>query len=259
MTAKTDVRWTEQQRRAIEHGGGDLLVSAAAGSGKTAVLAERCARLVCEEGEGSCGVEGLLVLTFTDAAANEMRERIARAIRARLTDGVKRSGERVRWLRRQAAMVERATISTLHAFCARVLRQHFSEAGIDPAFELMDEEESRLMREEALEEVLARWHGLSGAEAVGFADFFEAYAQGKDGDCREMVLRVHQMLASTADPAGYVAASRKMYAAEGIGAVVERFVEGGGGGEVAAAGADGGAGVCGGAGTRGARGRWMRD
>jgi ATP-dependent helicase/nuclease subunit A len=219
------VRWTEQQRRAIEHGGGDLLVSAAAGSGKTAVLAERCARLVCDEGEGSCGVEGLLVLTFTDAAANEMRERIAKAIRARLTDGVKRSGERVRWLRRQAAMVERATISTLHAFCARVLRQHFSEAGIDPAFELMDEEEARLMREEALEEVLARRHGLSGEEGKGFADFFEAYAQGSDGNCREILLRVHQMLASTADPAGYVAASRRMYAVEGLGAVVGRFVK----------------------------------
>ncbi len=61
--------WTEQQWAAIAHVGGDLLVSAAAGSGKTAVLAERCARLVCDEVEGGCGVEGLLVLTFTEAAA----------------------------------------------------------------------------------------------------------------------------------------------------------------------------------------------
>ena len=117
--AGTQREWTPQQQRAIEHIGGDLVVSAAAGSGKTAVLAERCARLVCENVAGGCGVEELLVLTFTEAAANEMRSRIAGAIRERLgraPAGI--SAERRNWLERQAAMVERASISTLHAFCA---------------------------------------------------------------------------------------------------------------------------------------------
>ena len=157
---------TDEQRAAIEHVFGDLLVSAAAGSGKTTVLAERCARLVCDlpAEQGGCGVDGLLVLTFTDAAANEMRGRIARAIRKKL-DSPERSEaaggndrERMHWLRRQAAMVDRAGISTLHAFCARVLRQHFHEAKIDPAFEVMDEDEARLLRDEVLTDLLARWH-----------------------------------------------------------------------------------------------------
>ncbi len=218
------VRWTTAQRQAIEHGGGDLLVSAAAGSGKTAVLAERCARLVSEEVEGGCGVEGLLVLTFTEAAANEMKERIAKAIRARLTDSTPRTPERTRWLRRQAAMVDRATISTLHAFCARVLRHHFSEAAIDPAFELMDEEEARLIRDEALDEVLTKFHALPKDNDHGFANFFEAYAQGSDATCREVILRVFHMLASSADPAAYVATSRRTYSPAGIPDTLERFL-----------------------------------
>ncbi len=219
-------QWTAPQAAAIEHVFGDLLVSAAAGSGKTAVLAERCARLVCEGVEGGCGVEGLLVLTFTEAAANEMRERIAGAIRKKLKTAGAGGAEKVRWLQRQAAMVERATISTLHAFCARVLRQHFSEAKIDPAFELMDEDEARLIRDHVLDELLARWHALepTSADATAFADFFEAYAEGRDGNCREMILRVYFMLASTENPQRYVEASRENYRVGGSAAMVNRFV-----------------------------------
>src|SRR3954469_26026901 len=153
--------WTEPQLAAIEHVAGDLLVSAAAGSGKTAVLAERCARLVCDlRAEFRTGVENLLVVTFTEAAAAEMRTRIAQAIdrtqRAQSAGGIPE--EQRAWLRRQATMVDRASISTLHAFCARTLRQHFHEADVDPAFEVMDEDEARLLREEVLEQLMAKWH-----------------------------------------------------------------------------------------------------
>jgi ATP-dependent helicase/nuclease subunit A len=209
-----------------------LLVSAAAGSGKTAVLAERCARLVCEPdvADGGCGVDGLLVLTFTDAAANEMRGRIAEAIREKLRENTKHETRNTklqhqRWLRRQAAMVDRASISTLHGFCSRVLRQHFHEAQIDPAFEVIDEDEARLMRDEVLTDLLARWHKVA-REKDGelFAAFLEGYAQGRDATCRELILRVHRMLSSTADPAKYVADARGLYAKEGRQATVDRFV-----------------------------------
>ncbi len=228
--AKTRREWTEQQRRAIEHVAGDLVVSAAAGSGKTAVLAERCARLVCENVAGGCGVDELLVLTFTEAAANEMRSRISAAIAEKLRDAEmagRLTAERRGWLQRQAAMVERASISTLHAFCARVLRQHFHEAQIDPAFELVDEDETRLMREEAIEEVLAAWHRLPAddARAGAFADFFEGYAQGRDSNCRDMVLRVYTMLATTADPAGYIEETKKNHVGEGCRRMFDRFVQ----------------------------------
>ena len=90
--------WTEFQQAAIAHGAGELLVSAAAGSGKTAVLAERCARLVCEGWREGLGVDNLLVLTFTEAAAAEMKSRIAGALEAKLRtlDSQDRTGEEKR-------------------------------------------------------------------------------------------------------------------------------------------------------------------
>lgn len=223
-------KWTDSQQAAIEHVRGDLLVSAAAGSGKTAVLAERCARLVCEitEAEGGCGVDGLLVLTFTEAAANEMRGRIAEAIREKLKSGGRRNLERMRWLRRQAAMVDRASISTLHAFCARMLRQHFHEAQIDPSFEVIDEEEARLMRDEVLTDLLAKWHAKHAAmrgKHAAFAEFLEAYAQGRESACRDVILKVYRILSSTADPAGYVGMAREVYSATGAEKTLERYVK----------------------------------
>ncbi|HUO09188.1 MAG TPA: helicase-exonuclease AddAB subunit AddA [Phycisphaerae bacterium] len=229
--SKTTRDWTGPQREAIEHVAGDLVVSAAAGSGKTAVLAERCARLVCDGVKGGCGVDELLVLTFTEAAANEMRSRIAGSIRERLNReglgaGPQITAERRAWLQRQAAMVERASISTLHSFCARVLRQHFHEAQIDPGFELVDEDEARLMREEAIEEVLGRWHKLPADDSRGaaFAEFFEAYAQGRDSGCRDMILRVYTMLATTAAPAEYLDQCRGNHVGEGCARMFDRFV-----------------------------------
>ncbi len=185
-----------------------------------------------------------------------MRERIAKAIQGRLKEGGNISPERMRWLKRQGAMVDRAAISTLHAFCARVLRAHFAEVGIDPAFELMDEEEARLIREEALDEVMERWHrgatrnderGTMKGEAGEFAEFFEAYGQGKDGNVREMVLGVYRMLASVERPREYVEKSRRVYSMEGREEMVGRYVRGVIGGRLRMLGITGAAGGGGGA------------
>ena len=205
---------------------GDLVGVCGGGiQGRRRCWRSSCARLVCENVAGGCGVDELLVLTFTEAAANEMRSRIAGAILEKLRaaeEAGRLTVERRAWLQRQAAMVERASISTLHAFCARVLRQHFHEAQIDPAFELVDEDETRLMREEAIEEVLAQWHRLPAedARAGAFADFFEGYAQGRDSNCRDMMLRVYTMLATTADPAGYIEEAKGNHVGEGCRADV---------------------------------------
>src|SRR5690348_7619470 len=122
--------WTDDQWRAICTTGRSLLDSAAAGSGKTAVLAERCAYLVCDApADARCGVDELLVVTFTNAAAAEMRARIERALKRRLAhgdsganDGEAHADPR---LAHQLALIDRAQISTLHGFCSQVLRQHF--------------------------------------------------------------------------------------------------------------------------------------
>src|SRR5437660_968416 len=120
--------WTPAQLDAIGTTGVSLLVSAAAGSGKTAVLAERCAHLVCSA-DDPCDVDELLVVTFTDAAAAEMKSRIEKALRSKLDGAEMREDPR---LARQLALVERAQVSTLHGFCSRLLRQHFHLLGLDP-------------------------------------------------------------------------------------------------------------------------------
>src|SRR5437763_12399539 len=121
-------KWTEAQQRAIRTTGTSLLVSAAAGSGKTAVLAERCAYLVCDA-KPPCDVDQLLVVTFTEAAAAEMKHRIETVLRDRLAGRQDDDDPR---LVRQLALVERAQVSTLHGFCARLLRQNFHLLGLDP-------------------------------------------------------------------------------------------------------------------------------
>ncbi|MCH8149088.1 MAG: UvrD-helicase domain-containing protein, partial [Planctomycetes bacterium] len=136
----TQITFTPQQQQAVTACGSSVIVSAAAGSGKTAVLAARCAYLVCDApGDKRCNVDELLVVTFTEAAAAEMRSRIVEAMRERASQ----DPEDAR-LREQVALADVAAISTVHAFCQRIIRGWFSELDIDPGAALMDEHEAAL-------------------------------------------------------------------------------------------------------------------
>ncbi|MEG1547509.1 MAG: helicase-exonuclease AddAB subunit AddA [Clostridia bacterium] len=139
------MNWTQQQQRAIEDRG-NLLISAAAGSGKTAVLTERIVRLVRD----GTSISRLLVVTYTKAAAAEMKKRIAK----RLAEAAQADELHAPQLCAAACEVGRANISTLHSFCAQVLRRHFHEAGLDPAFRICDEAQGELLREDALNELM---------------------------------------------------------------------------------------------------------
>ncbi|MBO6062327.1 MAG: UvrD-helicase domain-containing protein, partial [Clostridia bacterium] len=143
-------RWTEEQSRAIT-ARGDLHVSAAAGAGKTAVLTERIARLIAEGTE----VEELLVVTFTKAAAAEMKGRIASRLLT-LSSEASQAGEEelARRLAAASAACERANISTIHSFCGGVLRRNYHEAGIDPGFAVSDGAQADLLAKDALDAVL---------------------------------------------------------------------------------------------------------
>ena len=132
--------WTQEQQAAIDARNDAVLVSAAAGSGKTAVLVERVLSLLKE----GASIDRMLIVTFTRAAAAEMRERIEKALS--LQDDPR--------LRRQAVRVNRASISTLHAFCQKFLKEHFSAAGIDPGFRLGTDGDLRPLQEAALQEAL---------------------------------------------------------------------------------------------------------
>jgi len=151
---------TDEQRRAIEHPLADACVTAGAGSGKTAVLAARYLHLVLEH---HLPVRRVAALTFTEKAAAQMRERIARELEAR-----GRLGER--------AEIEFAPISTIHAFCARLLRLHAVDAGLDPAFQVLDEDEALLLREDAWDEAVARLV----REGSGDVGVLQAIGPGKD-------------------------------------------------------------------------------
>ena len=136
-------KWTEEQLRAIEARGENILLSAAAGSGKTTVLVERVLRLIMEDG---ADVDRMLVVTFTRAAASDMRSKLSRQLNARAAEGDARCRE-------QLLKLDRASISTLHAFCADFLRTHFEAAGVDPAFRILDDAVNARLRDERPAEV----------------------------------------------------------------------------------------------------------
>src|SRR5579875_528100 len=128
QNASSARQWTAAQQRGISEVGKSVLVSAAAGSGKTSVLAERCAHLVCD-GPNRCNIDELLVVTFTEAAAAEMKGRIASALAQRAA-----ATPNDPHILHQLALVDAAQVGTLHGFCNRLLKQYFHRLGVDPGF-----------------------------------------------------------------------------------------------------------------------------
>ena len=159
--------WTPQQRSAIDASGGTLLVSAAAGSGKTAVLVQRVIeRLTTDDPRRYCDADRLLIVTFTRAAAAEMKERISTELQKKL--------EQNPWdtvLRRQMLLVKKAQICTIDSFCSKLVRENFYKLDISPDFRIADDAELKILREECINEVLERNY------AEGDEDFFQLVEQ----------------------------------------------------------------------------------
>ena len=184
------MRWTPAQQAVIDSRGGSLLVSAAAGSGKTAVMVERVLDLVVNDG---VPLERMLIVTFTRAAASEMKARIGAALEAQLAAA---QGEEGAVLRAQLDGLEDAPISTLHAYCATVLRQYGHVIGMDPSFRLAGDDERALLWEEAVDAAIERclddptpgmqlladaWGGRDGAGLAGLAEQVYAFACANPG------------------------------------------------------------------------------
>ena len=146
------MKWTEKQQQVIDARNRNLLVSAAAGSGKTAVLVERIIQLI-SEGEHPLDLDQLLVMTLTNAAAAEMRERIAAAIEKKLMEQPEN-----RHLQVQAALVPHAQITTIDSFCLNLIRNHFNQLDIDPGFRIGDEGELLLLRTDVMEGLLEEYY-----------------------------------------------------------------------------------------------------
>src|SRR4051812_15841464 len=199
-------KWTPQQWAGVATTGKSLLVSAAAGSGKTAVLAERCAFLVCDAPD-KCDVDELLVVTFTEAAAAEMKGRIEKALHARVNASPGGSDQR---LSRQLALIDRAQVSTLHGFCAKLIRQHFHLLDLDPGFIVIDGDESSLLRHEIARELFDELYEAKDPSA--FHALVDCYVDGNDHRLTEKVIAAHNLLASLIDPQQWLAEARSRIA-----------------------------------------------
>jgi ATP-dependent helicase/nuclease subunit A len=145
--AEKRIQWTEQQKRAIDARGSDVLVTASAGTGKTAVLSGRCVNIVSDK--SLCpDVWSILVLTFTEAAAEQMRARIAERLKDVFLE------KRDSHLRCQLMLLQGADISTIHSFCKRLITEHFYRLDLDPTFNVIDSDEQKLLKSEALEKTI---------------------------------------------------------------------------------------------------------
>lgn len=172
--------WTPEQWEAITARGSNLLVAAAAGAGKTAVLVERILRRITQR-EEPVDVDRLLVVTFTNAAAAEMRERIAAALARALKEN-----PRSRHLQRQLTLLNRAAISTLHSFCLELVRQHFYRLDLDPGFRIADDTEAALLRLEVLEELFESYYEENHEDFLALVECYGG--QRDDGPLQDLVL-----------------------------------------------------------------------
>ncbi|MEW6661144.1 MAG: helicase-exonuclease AddAB subunit AddA [Bacillota bacterium] len=189
-------QWTQAQLSAITARDCNLLVAAAAGAGKTAVLVERILRRIVDPLE-PVDVDRLLVVTFTNAAAAEMRERIGQAIAARINQD---HGQQ--HLEHQLALLPMASITTLHSFCLEVLRQHYFRLDLDPAFRIADETEVALLKLHVLEELLED-HYTTGDP--GFLSLVDCYGGDReDTRLQELILNLHRFSRSNPWPAGWL-------------------------------------------------------
>ncbi|SDX46006.1 helicase-exonuclease AddAB subunit AddA [Salimicrobium album] len=180
------VSWTKEQEEAIYNSGHDILVSAAAGSGKTAVLVERIIQKVIGR-QNPVDIHSLLVVTFTNAAAQEMRNRVTEA----LDKALEQSPDSIH-LKKQLSLVQSASISTLHSFCMEVIRKHAYLLDIDPAFRIADSVEADLMKQEVLEDLLEDWYGREGEERTRFFDLVDRFSGDRhDLDVESLILQMY--------------------------------------------------------------------
>lgn len=173
-----DVRFTPDQQRAIDTIDKSILVSAAAGSGKTAVLVERIINIIVQ---GRADVDRMLVVTFTNAAASEMRLKLTKAINKEIKAAKTSDPERAERLRQQLGKMYRSYISTVHSFCNRVIKEFFYLTDLEPNFKICDSLKAEIMKMEAIEEVFEQgFEEDNFIEGGSFREFLDRYSKERD-------------------------------------------------------------------------------
>lgn len=211
------MKFTPEQQRVIELHNSNILVSAAAGSGKTAVLVERIIRMICD-GEHPADIDRLLIVTFTNAAAAEMRERIAAGIAARLE-----ADPGNEHIQKQSALLHNAQITTIDSFSLFLIRNHFNEIGLDPDFRVADEGEIKLLQQEVLAQLLEdAYAGNFVPEAL---EQFHACVEyfcpgGRESVLEQHILNLSRYAGSFPWPAEWLEERKNDYAAGDLDALV---------------------------------------
>lgn len=200
-----------EQREAIFHDAGNILVSASAGSGKTFVMIERAIRLICE---GKAKVKEILAATFTEAAAEEMRERLKKALTEKIAEGKTELAE-------ELADVYTADVCTLHSFCGRLIRTYFFVAGVAPDFKIIDGDDSRELKTEAMEQTFREFY--AGKEKW-FLTVCDRYKKKRsDKAFKELIAEIFDYCDTEKDPERLFRATLDAYSDEGYDNVKSEY------------------------------------
>ena len=185
-------KWTKEQQQVIDSRDCNLLVAAAAGSGKTAVLVERIIQIITNK-EKPVDIDSLLVVTFTNAAASEMRERIGDAIGKALEKNPEDSH-----LQNQLVLLNKASITTIHSFCLEVIKSNFHKIDLDPNFRIGDETECTILKLETIEEIFEEFYE---EKEYDFYKLVESYSEKRgDTNLQQMVLSIYSFIMSSPNP-----------------------------------------------------------
>ena len=180
------VKWTKEQEDAIYSEGSDILVAAAAGSGKTAVLVERIIQKLLSK-KNPIDIDSLLVVTFTNAASQEMRNRIGLALENALADDPTSLH-----LKKQLSLLPKANISTLHSFCMDVVRQYAYLLDIDPSFRIANDMEIDLIKQDVLDDLFEEWYGKEDEDQEQFFDVVDRFSSDwSDLEVENLILTLY--------------------------------------------------------------------
>lgn len=200
--------WTEEQKKVISLRNRNILVSAAAGSGKTAVLVQRILGRILDR-EAPVDVDRLLIMTFTRAAAGEMKERLSAALEKALYE----DPDNIH-LQRQMTLIHTAQITTIDGFCSYIIRNYFHMIGLDPGYRTAEEGELKLLREDVMQELLEEAYEKRDP---GFLRLVESYAPGKNDDSlKELVLKVYEASMSHPFPGEWLQECLQMYQVDNL-------------------------------------------
>lgn len=201
MLSNAKPQWTTQQKQAIEDDGGALLVSAAAGSGKTAVLVERAVRLITKPNNPT-RADRLLIVTFTNAAAEELQSRIGKRIEEEIFNNPQNIA-----LKKQRMLLKRAFIGTMDAFCQQLVKENFAKLGLAPDISVADENQLVILQQDCLEQTMEEMYQFNN-----FTKFASLYGRARtDKPAEELILRLYDFTCTLPYPAQYLQQFCAMY------------------------------------------------